>query len=193
MKKMILAVVGIAASVALLAGCSPHSQQDRQMDGDSILMYSAPDFNSPVVDEISPQSQVSYVTIFVKGSWYEVMNATTGQVGWINPPPMKANETEVQKSLVHMQQQTQQLQQQFANQVRLLQQQENQMMQNLKTAPDGQKYQSTSISYNGGATAQVTQTWRDKQGNLQTKTYNIPSDQLSQLTIVNGNIVSVSS
>ena len=195
MKKQIISFLIIGALVGTLAGCSHHPShcmktgapeittdtnpmvktpnQNNVSNEPILVLYAQPNMNSTVLGQVTPQTQFNYQPIFRNGTWLEVLNTQTGQVGWIN---MKDQIEAAQK-----------------RQAALRQMQE---MQKMATAPamnpaNAQQYQSTQVTYSGNnKDATVTSTWRDKDGKLQTKTMQIPADKMSHLEIVNGQVVS---
>jgi hypothetical protein len=204
MKKLILSTLALTICAVGLVGCSHPENVDAakppvpaNQAAQVLTIYAAPDAKSTVLGQINANTQVPYITIFRKGEWFEVLNQDTGEVGWINPPRLKATVTPAQQALILMQQQMEQMQQQFINNMRLLHQQELEMSQHLQamsiSPENAQHYQSTSITYKGNGkdgSAEVTNTWKDEQGKWQTNTYTIPADKINQITIVNGKVLS---
>lgn len=158
----------------------------------TINLYQEPNDTSKVIDQISPAEQSGFVPIHKnKDGWVKVGNQANGETGWVKPITDRVEQ--LKAALIDIEQQQRKLAIAYQREVIEARRTEENIIRQINQSyryanvdqPSIQKqFKSVSVSYNGtgdNAKAKVTKTWTDKDGKIQSKTEEVPLNQLNQV------------
>ncbi len=175
MKKILLASTLFAVTSSLFAA--------------SVTLYDQPETGSKSVGEVDA-SQIK--PFYKKGDWLKVGDQATGQVGWVEAAKLQSDQNKVTKDELASIQQAQkeaeqakdQFEQQYHQTIQQLNQRQDSLIQKLNSQQNLSQPSSmqssmkeTHVSYSGNGQdgkVQVTEKWTNKDGKLETKTYEMP-------------------
>ena len=172
MKKTFLASTILLAATSLFAATA--------------TIYQKPDTTSKSVG----QYEINQLKPFYKkDSWTKVGNIQTGEVGWVESSVLQSTsdsvndqlagiqqaQAEAKKARAQFEQQYQQMMQQLNQKQQSLLQQSSQSVQAAQIKPT---FKETYVSYSSDAgkngTVKITEKWSNKDGKLESKTYEMP-------------------
>ncbi len=158
----------------------------------AINLYQEPNDQSKIIDQISPAEQSGFVPIHKnKDGWVKVGNQSNGETGWVKP--INDRVEQLKAALIEIEQQQKKLAIAYQREVIEARRTEESIIRqinqsyryaNVDQQPVQRQFKSVSVSYNGtgdDAKAKVTKTWTDQDGQIQTKTEEVPLNQLNQV------------
>ncbi|MDC0534223.1 hypothetical protein OAO18_00265 [Francisellaceae bacterium] len=182
MKKIFLASALFAATTSLFAA--------------TVTLYDQPESGSKSIGQVD-SSQVK--PFYKKGEWLKVGDQANGQVGWIKSAKLQAAKNKstkeelasIQQAQKEAEQAKSQFEQQYQQTVQQLNQRQESLLQKLNrqqnlSQPSSSIQSSlkqTSVSYAGNGQdgkVKVTEQWTNKDGKLETKTYEMPVAQYNK-------------